>query len=315
MNMLVRLSKRLDRIVEQGSITKTQNNIRFFYIYLLTVTATSFSELQKFQQYQDIQPLWPVLWIPWIGIAPSFFIIFSFFLITALLVALFPSNRLFRILVFIGIFEYLASIYSFSKINHSSHLLILISFILIFLPSGWNKITDNKSLISKNTLFIFLGVQGITLTTYTMSGFWKIKFFFEQFLNGEVHAFMPQALALLIADYSLKMNLQTILGGWFIDHYYLSWPLYIGTIYLEFFAIYILFKPSIQKFWAISLILFHIFSYLTMEILFLHNIIILALLFINSPFHQKDDKYFFKDLPIIGWVIKKFLNWFKIALH
>lgn len=302
--IIKQFSKLIDNIILQGDISKAQESIRFFYYYLLLISYESLTHILSLESLKNIDPLWPIQWINISGIYPGIRIIILGFTLGSLLTAILPGSRTLRALTFTALLMYVASLYASSKIDHDFHLLILVSFILIFLPNDWNKKLEIYNLKNKQTLLIFLGCQGIVLATYTLSGFWKLFALMEQLLKGEVHLLIPQSVALHISQQLLRSKGDSILGPWVIDNYIVAWPFFIGILCLEIFSLVILFKPSLYKPWAILLIIFHISTYLTMNIIFLHNVIILSILFLSSPFSAKKSGLF-KDIPILSFIIRR----------
>jgi hypothetical protein len=68
-------------------------------------------------------------------------------------------------------------------------------------------------------------------------------------------------------------------------------------------------RPSLQKIWAFELILFHIGTTLTMGVSFTPFVLLLGLLFFNSPFGRNTTiKEMLFDVPIFGqcieWLMK-----------
>ena len=286
--------------------------IRFYYIVLFYF-ALNFGLLRwlRFLNVTEIDPLWPASWIRFFDMPIAVSVIFSTFLLGALLSAIFPHNRLARILAFLGLFVFVAFTNSFGKINHSFHVWLLTSFIFIFLPSKSEKISS-LSLYYQKFLLVFWGSQAITLLIYSMAGIAKIYMAFVQMGRGEVHVFHPQALSLQIANRLLQTGSTSLLGPWLIEHELIGWALYVTTIYLEFFAFLIAFRPSLHKLWACGIILTHVGIYLAIPAPFFENVLLLALLFFLSPFslHKLSWKDSVVDLPLVGFLVRR-LSYFE----
>ena len=139
-----------------------------------------------------------------------------------------------------------------------------------------------------------------------MSGIGKIIGIVQQSFQGEVHTLAPKGLALHIALAFRLTDSPTVVGLWLIKHYDVAWPLMIGTIYLQFFSLWSVFRPSLHQIWGLSLILFHIATVFIMQIPFLQNCIWLALFFVNSPFRPLDfnSKQILKDLPLFNYFFR-----------
>lgn len=233
--------------------------------------------------------VWSVLWISEfekIFTIPLFFLIL---ILGSFFSALFPQNRWTRIFTFIGFFQYVALLNSFGKVNHSLHGWVLTSFVFIFLPFIDIHFKKKHSVYMKY-LTVFWGAQAIFLLTYTLAGVMKIQGIIFQITHQQIHALSPNALAIQIANTLISSGYTSLLGSFFVQYPLLGWPLYIGTIVLETVSIIIAYIPSLHRIWAVALILMHIGIFLTMNIGFSQNILLLAVLFFYSPFappHQK----------------------------
>ena len=141
-----------------------------------------------------------------------------------------------------------------------------------------------------------------------MSGFGKVYGTLTQFYHGQMTAFSPDAFAYHIAFWLPRIQTETVLGPFLIAHPWVGWPLFVGNIYLQFFAITAAFRPSLQKLWAVGLIFFHIGTFVTMYISFMPPILLLLLLFFNSPFREKHTtwKSIVLDLPIFSILYRIF---------
>jgi hypothetical protein len=119
-----------------------------------------------------------------------------------------------------------------------------------------------------------------------MSGWLKLVTVPVQLLRHEVCALAPEALARHVANLVLQNNSQPLLADWLVNHPLMSWPLYLGALYLEAFAVLVAFRPALHRVWGGGLILFHLGIGAGMNIWFTPPLFLLALLFLNSPFHQ-----------------------------
>ena len=86
-----------------------------------------------------------------------------------------------------------------------------------------------------------------------------------------------------IAAKLLDVDATTYLGPFLIDFYLLGWPMMILTLYLEVFALWAVFRPSLHQLWGLGLILFHVFSHLALGVGFTQNALWLTLFFVLSP--------------------------------
>lgn len=247
-------------------------------------------------------PLWPVAWLPHVHLRAGITAILLLHLGGALAAALFSGKRWARVMAFLGLLEYAAFNNSYGKIGHSLHLWMLVSGLLIFLPDVTERSGLPSRAVRQRFLLVFWSCQAMAMLVYSMSGLGKMLGAIYQLGLGQTNAFMPDALAAIVAERLVETNSHSLLGPWLINHPLAGWPLLLGDIYLQLFAFVAVFRPSLQKLWAFGLILFHIGTYLLMTISFPENALLLALLFINSPFHREDEnwRHTLADLPLFG---------------
>ena len=267
--------------------TAAQTLVRAFYIFLLYLAILQVTELSVLIYQQLDLPLWPVAWL---GVSGSLFpagvkVLFFFYLGSNVLAALLPGWRSLRIAACLGLLEYVALKNSFGKISHSFHLPLLVSGLLVFLPTGWDRRADRASRATRQgTLLVFWLCQAGVLLSYTMSGLGKLGGAVYQLAVGQPSAFAPGALGSHIALRLLQTHSQSELGAWIIHHPWLTWPGLPAAIYLELFSFWIAFRPALQRPWAAGLILFHLGTFFTMTITFPQSSFLLALLLFQSPF-------------------------------
>ena len=283
----------------------TQTLIRACYTFLFFLAIINLESWNIYLNKTDINPLWVVYWLEWFDLSWGITLILWFNIIGGFLAITLPKYRIVRILIFLSLLEFHGLKNSFGKIGHGSHLAIFISFLLIFLPQGWHLVKQNKKLVKASVLTIFSACQVMIMLTYTMSSLGKILHIIVQAMRGEVHALMPKGLSLLVADRLLQTETNSYLGGWIIDHYYVGWILMLGTIYLQFFALWVAFRPSLHQLWGLGLIMFHISVYLTMTITFEQNCLWLAIFFLYSPFRPNTFQVqnIINDLPLFNLLV------------
>jgi hypothetical protein len=285
----------------------SQTIIKAFYCIILFLAVLEFQNWTGYFSRHNLLPLWPIEWIKWVPQKTGIVAIMAFFYISGVLGAIFYYYRGVRILVFLSLLEYIALKNSFGKIGHSWHLWVIVSFILIFLPSTWNKTRNVLRSSKMKSLVVFWTAQGMILLSYTMAGVGKIVGSIYQTSLGQINAFHPRAMAMHISERLIQTDTASLFGPWLINHYLLGWPMMLGAIYLQFFALWILFRPSIQRWWVAGLILFHVCSYFILTINFPYSCLILALFFLTLP--QPNARFSFtsllKDLPLVGIIFRK----------
>jgi hypothetical protein len=261
-----------------------QTIIRCFYAFLLYLAISQFDEFEGFVDRRVFAPLWPVVWLQWTHPANAARALLALYSLSALLAAIWPGQRWTRLLAALGLLEFVALKYSFGKIGHSLHLPLFVSWLLVFLPAGWDTAADAADRrLRQSTLLVFWTCQAAILLSYTMAGLGKLGGAAYQVAAGQPNALLPTALAAHIAQRLLQTNSTSALGAWIIGHPGWTWPLMPLPIYLEFCSIWIAFRPPLQRLWAAALIVFHMATYFTMTISFPQSCFLLAIFFFPSP--------------------------------
>ncbi len=297
-------SKGLSSDRESFAVARTL--IHVFYLFFLYYSLTRLTAWSQFQQFDNLNPLWPVYWLHWVDPrwGARFIMVFAF--LSALTGVFFTQYRWVRAAVFVGLLEFLALKYSFGKIGHSTHLMLIISFMFIFLPCGWSNPKPLSRATRQTVLFLFWGVQAFILMTYTLAGLGKIGGAFYQMALGQMHALHPQALAYHIAERLLQTGSSSLLGVFFIENPWLGFPAMLVMLYAQVFSFWIAFRPSLHRLWGGLLILFHISVSLTLSINFHPQVFLVGLFFLYSPFRRPAT---FRELcialPIFGFLFKK----------
>ncbi len=283
--------------------------IRIFYGFLFLYATNEIPSFLATRYSEGIDPLWPVAWIHCFPFENSVFLILAGFLLSTLLAALFPATRFVRILVFLGVLEYIALKYSYGKIGHSMHLWLIVVAIFTTLPKEWIRGDNTSPRTQKRLLEAFLLAQTFVLLTYTMSGLGKIIVGLYQMAMGEYHSFHPMAFALHVADRLSQTNSEAVwwqtkwFGAFIVNNPWLSWPFFLGAIYIQFASFFVAHRPELHRLWGFLLICSHVGIAATMGIFFNESIFILFLLLILSPFDQGQFlwKQRIKALPGINW--------------
>ncbi len=273
-----------------------------FYAVLLFFALSQLFSWQEFLSSTSLTPRWPVFWLQYVETRTGIALILWAHLLSLLLAIALPGVRLVRVLAFCCLLELLAYRFSFGSINHGDHLGLLLSFVLIFLPRGWSSGPAPPRSVRAATLLVFSGCQAMIALTYSMSGMWKVGGVVQQALRGEVTYLHPSGLAQQVAAKLLADGSPSLLGPWLIEHYWVGWPLMIGALYLEFFALWAVARPSLHRAWGLGLILLHLSTHLTMGVGFPQNPLWLALFFVLSPFrpHPASWRQSLRDLPLVG---------------
>ena len=258
--------------------------VAVFYLSHLAPLIKLFVEPRDYSLVSGGSLLWPVRWITRFDIATSTNVVETVFVLSVLLAAIFPASRAARALAFVGSFFHVALANSFDKINHGTHTMLYISFVLIFLPripkASVSRVARAKYLV------VFSAAQASLLLTYTLAGWWKLGVTLYHFAQGQLSAFSLQGFSYLIARKLLEKREHPAAGLFLIDHPQLGRALLVSVMFLQFFSIFVVFRPKLHRFWGFSLILFHMGTALILTIPFANNVFLLALFLCLSPFSR-----------------------------
>jgi len=297
---------------QQSAFAHSQLIVKMFYLFLafIGINATV-GRSASWVDGEALRPLWPVAWFDLVGAEyAGWFIVLLCFLLFA--VGLFwVEHSWARAGMFVAFFQIAALNNSFGKINHGLHGLIIISFVLIFFPKI-SRLGETSIAKRQRALLVFAFAQIMFMLFYSMSGVWKVYAGIDQslFMGHTYHTFHPDALALQVAHRLVQTNSESILGGLIVQYPILGFAPYLAAIYLETFALVAAFRPSLHRIWGISMIMFHMGTWLTMTISFNVNIVLLGLFFVYSPFASHHDwKVSLRQLPLLGfplsWLLRR----------
>jgi hypothetical protein len=283
---------------EAWSFVKAETSVRYFYYILLYLAVTNFQWWGSVANRQNFDPIWPLFWARDLEYAQTIIVVQFTHLITALLAAVFFRHRWARFLAFVGISQFHGLESSFGQPNHQWYLFLFVSLFFVFLPDVWKRDKEASFEDKKKLLMVFWGAQAITMLTYFMSGLGKFLGVYYQYMAGQIHGLSPNAFAYQIANWLPKLQVDPVLGEFFINHPLLGWPLYAGIHFVMILSPLVLFRPQLQKLWAVSLILFHVGTYVAMDISFTPPVMLLILLFFNSPFVKPGTTLYSSLFPV-----------------
>lgn len=279
--------------------------VRVFYATNLFWAAWRAAAPTHWDHFAKLQPLWPLFWADGMEVQQVTEIVLLFNLACAIGAAILPTWRLTRGLACVGVLLAVALDNSFGQIGHSGYTWVWVTFFFTWLPSGGEATFQQSRRLRQHYLHVFWAAQFAVLFFYSISGVLKLVPVPLQMLRGEVSSIAPEALARHIANRSLQTNSNPLLAGILIDHVALSWPLYLGAIYLELCSVIVAFRHDLHRLWGSNLILLHVGIGLTMEIWFVPPIFLAALLFVNSPYNTGRVKWrhIVRQLPGIGLIV------------
>lgn len=253
--------------------------------------------------------LWPVAWVGWgdpSALAP---VALALGLTGVLAGALLPGPRATRALAFLGLLELLALRFSFGKVHHLMHAWLFATFFWVWLPAGWTRPERLDRVGRHAILLVFGALQVLVAATYSLAGFAKVGGTVYQALLGQPTPLHPDALARHLADRILQTRPESLLGPFMIDHAPWLWPMMLGTVYLQLFAVVAAFRPRLHAAWGAGLVLFHATTALSLTIDFNPAIVIVGLLFVASPFQPRTTpRAWLADLPLVGAAVRRRLG-------
>ena len=296
-----------DVFARQGrAYVKAGMLVRIFYVVSLGWTISQLQDWTSYNKLKSLTPLWPIVWSDVVGTNTSVNLIMAAYVLAGLAVFAFPEWRVLRIAYTFTLFQYMGLANSFGKVNHGMHAWLFVSFVFIFLPDRrWRYRRDIST--RQQFLTVFWAAQLIVLMFYSLTGMWKVLYGVADLVRGHTGAFSFDGFSLLVADRLLQTNSDAVLGKFFVEHAFIGWILYLGTMYFETFSILIAFRPRLQPTWAFVLVLFHIGVMLAMDILFMENVVLVGLLLLYSPFApgRVQIRKAVEDLPIVHFVVRR----------
>lgn len=228
--------------------------------------------------------LWPVKWIDAVGVPTGAALLLVTTALVALAAAAGIAPRACRGLAVTGLTMLVALDSSYGKIDHHSHAWLYTGFVLSFFDHRPAPPGRGRRLHVQRNLAVFWLAQALVLLFYSLTGVWKLVGLVVQGFGGSMTYLSPGALAIQVAHASLISRASPLAAPWIAAQPGLAWLAIITTIYLEVFAFAVAFRPALQRVWALALIAFHVGVLLTMTLDFTPQAVVVALLFLRSPF-------------------------------
>ena len=281
--------------------------VRVFYAALLFLLLDDLREWPRWLAAGFDETLWPVSWMAWAGVPFVVNTAWTLALLGAGLCLLFPGRRWARVMLFLGLLQFVALTYSGVKIKHHWHGWLWVSLCLAFLPDGDRASLEASRARRQMHLGVVFGAQCALALFYSLSGAFKLGFAGAQALIGDVHGLHPMALAYQLAGYLARHSEAGMLGGWLLEHPLLGFPAYQLAIYLELFSLVAVFRPSVHRVWGLALIAFHVGNELVLGIAFTRQLLLVGLLFVCSPTAPPtfDWRRTACDLPLLGGLARR----------
>lgn len=283
--------------------------VRIFYALQLMFLGSAFKKWHAWADLGHLDGLWPLSWgahLPASLVAGEVLLLFA---VSVFCAVLWPQRRLARILLFVGLFQYVALDNSFGKIDHGHHAWLYVSFVLIFLPDGPAESLRHSITRRQTYLMVWAGAQAVVLMLYSLAGWWKLFYGIRQAMHGQMGVFSPSGFAYMTASRLLQTDSHSVLGPLIIELG--PWGGFIlwSGIYIELFALLIVFRPSLLRFWGLALVSLHMGTELVLTIGFGLNVILIAVLLIASPVPEVHWRGRLRDLPLFGrpltWILDR----------
>ena len=254
-------------------------------------------------------PLWPVFWLNEANLRLTAAGIILFLFGGAVGAAMLVQARIFRVAVAIGVLLAAALFNSFGSISHGLHIWFWMAAMFALFPSvGEDEILSSRALRLR-VISIFVATQMLVMLFYTLSGLFKLTNGFT-YEPGAISSLSLHALSVHVSASLFGSQGGTILGDFIIENPWLGWPVFLAVLYFEIFAVYAVFRPSIQRMWGFFLITFHLGIFVVMGIAFLLQPVQVLLLMAWSPFAVRDTSWrqLAIDMPVIGVVARELLG-------
>lgn len=253
-----------------------------FYAYVAAVALAEVARHDRVTQVDPVAPVWPVAWAEgvWEPATVTLIVLLGVVAVAGLLA---HHSRPVRIGVFVVLLLHVAALSSFGKINHGFHHLLTASFFLALAPTYGDEPAPGTTTERRLHGAILLG-QAALLTTYTLSGGFKLVAGVRQAVAGQVGLFSGESLSRIVASRVLETAQRPPLADLVLAAPALSSVLYLVTVLVELTAVATVLAPPVSTVWAVVLMAFHYTVFWSMGINFLHSTVALGVLFLLSPF-------------------------------
>ncbi len=262
--------------------------LRAFYLVNLLI---SFDLVRRGLEIarQGLEPalLWPVFWVDGPNFETAATAIALALPVTAILALWYHVSWWPRLLVFLAHLQFAALENSFGSINHLLHYPLWISLFLLLAPVGPRPQARAATSAHMRVLYPAFVAQAFVGLFYSLSGYHKAYSGFFPSSTG-ISSFHPDALPLLVLRRWQETGKEPMLGDFFVSNIELAWPAYLAVIYFELFFLVAVFRPQLHRLFGLALATFHLGVWLVLGIAFPYQPVLVALLFIWSPFTAFD---------------------------
>jgi hypothetical protein len=285
--------------------SRAQTVVRFYYLASMFIAYEMMPTLHTLVgESPNWSYLWPVAWLSHVGDGAIEWVAVAA-LTAAGLAFQFPAYRVFRILFAFFFLCVVGIENSQGAMDHSYHAWLWLGISFMFLPSLGSAAPGRAGKMAY--LSVIAGTQALILLFYTFAGLWKFYWGTGPLFHGVEGNFAPRGLALQLAGRILETGTKPLLGDFVITNYWLSYPMFLVLIFMQLTAVFVVLRPRLHIIWGYALIVFHIGTWLLMEIYFPVHVLLLGLLFVMSPFRPQrwTLREVLCDLPVFGFLIRK----------
>ena len=286
-----------------AELTRSANNVvllsRFYYVFLAYLVGTAHYPFgDAYSGGPPTAPLWPIRLVEQVvGTAwlRHELALMAVGLLFALGAAASPRIFVLRLGAFVHLMLHVAIRNSYGSINHGVHILLLVGFALLFLPGRRSDQRHERNNVRACLAALWMA-QSVILLSYTLSGVWKIWY-------GRLELLTSDALTRILLDRLLaEADEIPVLLPFVAQRDWLAQSMWWMTLYIEIFALLVVFRPHLHRPIGAVLMLFHITSDLLMNISFSLNIVMVGLFLLLSPLAP--DRFSLsgtvRSLPIVG---------------
>jgi hypothetical protein len=251
-------------------------------------------------------PLWPVRWLDLVPVEPALDALFLALFAAGTVCIVAPALRLPRIVFALGVLQMAALANGEGAINHGYHEFFWLSALFCLMPAG-ARIRSGDRAFREQAILVFASAAVLILFFYSLSGAYKVWNATVSLFDWRLSGFHPEALAQVLAHRSLHTNTDPPLAWLVIAYPVLGWPMQLAVYYFELFAICAAFRPRLLAVWGVALIVFHLGTYVFLEIAFTLHVIWNALFLVLAPqaIRWARPGEVLADLPLFGAVFRR----------
>ncbi|MEM6971701.1 MAG: hypothetical protein AAF577_02760 [Pseudomonadota bacterium] len=288
--------------------------IQIYYLLTLARLYSVGHQYTSFSRHPDeLMPLWPMAWLPLdASINDAFSGLVLAMQVIGVLGLFFWRHFIVRLLVCVAFLQHMTFANLGGAINHGLHEWFWLSFILLFLPAGlWRQRDDALSRHQRvGVMTVFAAAGGFILMFYSLSGYYKLRELVLTEAHGVYGALHWDSMAQIVGGRMFDTMSDPPLAEFLLNYPILGWPMFMLLYYVEVFAFIAIFRPVLLKPFAVVLILFHIGTFLFLDIAFDDHVVINGLFMLMSPLAPGGFRVMqtVLALPVIGDVLRVFVG-------